>query len=218
MILMKKVINLQLVLVLFDLNIKQGLSIMNIRQLVSEYENLEKMPIVDDASLERYIEFIFSLNTKDPEVSVFICIFKDFILRKITTACVLCPGIDVQGIYEILSFDYKFNKVLYSVFVLNKLNYEDRQLLNYYLIFHPFFEFKITSEQYINITRGYYARDYSKMISDNIFISIDNFFRRRIYKIFKHTLEDPIENIFRYDALNEAADPYNSYTIRIRLN
>jgi hypothetical protein len=56
------------------------------------------------------------------------------------------------------------------------------------------------------------------MISDNIFISIDNFFRRRIYKIFKHTLGDPIENIFRYDAINEAADPYNSYTIRIRLN
>lgn len=212
MILMKKVINLQLVLVLFDLNIKQGLSIMNIRQLVNEYENLEKIPIVDDASLERYIEFIFSLNTKDPEVSVFICIFKDSILRKITTACVLCPGIDVQSIYEILSFDYKFNKVLYSVFVLNKLNYEDRQLLNYYLIFHPFFEFKITSEQYINI-----ARDYNKMISDNIFISIDNFFRRRIYKIFKHTLGDPIENIFQYDAVNEASDP-DSYTIRIRLN
>ena len=87
---MKKVINLQLVLVLFDLNIKQGLNIMNVSQLVSEYENLEKIPIVDDASLERYIEFIFSLNTKDPEVSVFICIFKDSILRKITTACVLC--------------------------------------------------------------------------------------------------------------------------------
>ena len=54
--------------------------------------------------------------------------------------------------------------------------------------------------------------------SYNIFMSIDNFFRRRIYKIFKHTLEDPIENIFQYDAINEVADPYNSYTIRIRLN
>ena len=55
------------------------------------------------------------------------------------------------------------------------------------------------------------------MISENIFISVDNFFRRRIYKVFKHTLENPIENIFQYDAVNEASDP-DSYTIRIRLN
>lgn len=190
---------------------------MVLNHLVNEYERLEKIPITNDTTLETYIEFIFSLNTKIPETSVFICIFKDSILRKIATACILYPSIDIQSIYEILSFDYKFNKVLYSVFVLNKLNYEDKYLLNSYLVFHPFFKFKITSDQYINITRGYYARDYSKMISENIFISVDNFFRRRIYKVFKHTLENPIENIFQYDAVNEASDP-DSYTIRIRLN
>lgn len=190
---------------------------MGLNYLVTEYKKLEKIPITNDTTLETYIEFIFSLDTENPEISVFICIFKDSILRKIVTTSVLYPSIDMQGIYEILSFDYKFNKVLYSVFVLNRFNYEDKQLLNYYLIFHPFFEFKITSEQYINITRSYYARDYSKMISDNIFMSIDNFFRTRIYKIFKHTLENPIENIFQYHTVNKVSD-LDSYTVRIRLN
>lgn len=110
--------------------------------LISTYKKLYKdFSIEDDNTIEKFIDFIYSLNKNDIESRVLVSIYKREILMILNVICDKYPKVSSRKFYEAFN-KLDIRQVIIDYFVHNYKTHYNSEVLNLY--FHYNENYKIT--------------------------------------------------------------------------
>lgn len=118
--------------------------------LILKYKNLyENFSVEDDDTIEKFIDFIYTLNENEIQSRVLVSIYKREIIDILNIICNKYPKVNNKNFYEIFNkLDIK--QIIIDYFVHNYKTHYNFEVLNLY--FHYNEKYKVVvNYQYLNI-------------------------------------------------------------------